>query len=117
VIRNPHGDGVEVRGREIAEANRRLWQHKRERSRPEGARQPRGGVVEVRERLGRCKVLNVCNERTGPRASRGSVKPRNRFLIRRIGAETVDCLGGKRHQPAAGEAPSGGAACGGVGLG
>ena len=94
MIRDAEGERVEPRPGEQADATGRLDpQHKRQRPRPEGAREPLGVGVEPGERARRVDAGDVRDQRIEGRASLRRIDRRDRCVRGRIGRKAVNRLG------------------------
>ena len=91
--------------RSATRAIRLLWQHQRQRPRPERRRQPFGGGVEdARARARGVDVGDMGDQRIEGRPALGRIEPGDGLAVAGVGAEPVDGLGRKRDQPAGGKA-------------
>ena len=77
-----------------------LWQHQRQRSRPERSRKLLSRGIEAAEAARRSHIGNVRDQRIECRPSLGGVEPRHGLAIAGIGAEPIDGLGREGDQPA-----------------
>jgi len=103
-----HSHGVQPGGGQSRDrAIQRLRQHQRQRAGPERFGEAARGGIETRDALGGGKVCDMGNQRIERGSPLGLIKPGNGLRMRRVGAEAVDRLGGKRHQATVGEAPGG----------
>ena len=88
------------RWRDRRPGSRRLWQHQRQRPRPEGLRQPRRGGIETGDPPGRGEVGDMGDQGIEGGPALGLIEPGNGGRIGGIGAEAIDGLGRERDQAA-----------------
>ena len=116
MIGHANGDAIEPGRRQFGyRASGGARQHQGQGAGPELRRQPLGIGVENRQFPRGRDIGDMRDQRIEGRPALGLIEPRHRLAVAGIGAEPVDGLGRKRHQPARAQALRGGLDGGAVG--